>query len=289
MLKKRFISGLVIATVLLLGVFVRGGGGAALFSGFCMVLIWLVLDEYASLASGMGFPCQRVLLKVFGAVLVVTYAVVTMTHGEARRDVVELFILAVFLAATALRTFLSRDLNTALPGWLATIAGMGLVYGTLSFILRLYFLHGLQMEGRYLLLLLLAVTKGGDMGAFALGVFTAGRSGGNHKLWPRLSPHKSWEGLIGGVVASVLAGWLALLLLPVEHSLAVSDTGAYAVAAVAASLLTITGLLGDLTESALKRAAGAKDSGRIPGLGGVFDFVDSLVFNAPLFYLFLAW
>jgi len=118
------------------------------------------------------------------------------------------------------------------------------------------------------------VIMGADVAAYYVG-----RAFGKNKLAPSISPGKTWEGVIGGI-----AGGLAMALLahywffrefPLKWALPL------------AAVMTVLGVLGDLTESALKRSAGAKDAAKIlPGHGGLLDRLDSLLFNAPLIYYF---
>jgi phosphatidate cytidylyltransferase len=156
----------------------------------------------------------------------------------------------------------------------------------LSFIPALYFSNGLNASGRWLAFFLILVTKVSDIGAYAAGVWSSKRPQGNHKLAPTLSPKKSWEGLLGGIAASMLVGgslaWLLADKMTFQGVPVLGVTSALAFGLFAA----IVGLIGDIAESCLKRAAGASDSGRIPGLGGALDVLDSLIFVAPLFY---AW
>jgi len=103
-----------------------------------------------------------------------------------------------------------------------------------------------------------------------------GRQFGRHKLVPRVSPHKTWEGLLGGLTATAL---LAVLLAPWLTPFSP------AAASAAGLLISCIGLLGDLNMSAVKRDIGAVESGTLlPGQGGILDRVDSLTFAAPLFY-----
>src|SRR6185369_6473342 len=118
------------------------------------------------------------------------------------------------------------------------------------------------------------VLMGGDAGAYYVG-----RSFGKRKLAPSISPGKTWEGAIGGLVAALAMATLAHFWffrdLPLKYALPL------------AAIMTIIGILGDLAESALKRGAGAKDAANIlPGHGGILDRLDSLLFNAPLLYYF---
>ena len=136
--------------------------------------------------------------------------------------------------------------------------------------------------GLVALITMIAVTKSADAGAY----FT-GKSIGKHKLIPRLSPGKTWEGAIGGVVASTLVAFACLTwLFPEPTGQAVGSGPAIASglsnpmwgALLLGPLLALSGMVGDLAESLVKRDCGAKDSGTwLPGLGGVWDVTDSLI------------
>jgi phosphatidate cytidylyltransferase len=118
------------------------------------------------------------------------------------------------------------------------------------------------------------VIMGSDTGAYY-----TGRAFGRHKLAAGVSPGKTWEGAIGGMAASLAAAAIAhywfFPALPLKVGLPL------------AALMNVLGVVGDLTESALKRGAGAKDAAQIlPGHGGLLDRLDSLLFNAPVIYYF---
>ena len=126
----------------------------------------------------------------------------------------------------------------------------------------------------HLLSFFFLVLMGADAGAYYIG-----RALGKHKLAPSISPGKTWEGAVGGLLAAlamaVLAHFWFFRELPLKYSLPL------------AAVMTIVGIFGDLAESALKRGAGAKDAANIlPGHGGMLDRLDSLLFNAPLLYYF---
>ena len=135
-------------------------------------------------------------------------------------------------------------------------------------------------DGRYLALYMIFIVKMMDIGAY----FT-GRAIGRHKVFPRISPGKTWEGCIGGVVFATTLGaavwWVfhgdfGVLKLRFVDALALGV------------LLSIAGILGDLVESMLKRAAGVKDSGEwIRGMGGVLDVIDSLLLASPVLYVYV--
>jgi phosphatidate cytidylyltransferase len=126
-------------------------------------------------------------------------------------------------------------------------------------------------------LLACATTWGGDTGAYF-----AGRAFGRRKLFPRISPAKTWEGFFGGLASSIAAALLVrTLALP---QLSATD------ACLLGVIGGIGGPVGDLVESMLKRAWGVKDSGKLlPGHGGMLDRVDALMVNVPLVLLYARW
>lgn len=132
-----------------------------------------------------------------------------------------------------------------------------------------------RMTGVYWVVWCSAATKFTDVGALL-----AGRAFGKNKLWPAVSPGKTWEGCVGGVITSALVGaGLAWLFGELGWTLALSP----AKAALVALPLAILSVPSDLAESIVKRLAAVKDSGNtIPGIGGAYDLVDSLLLTAPV-------
>jgi phosphatidate cytidylyltransferase len=157
------------------------------------------------------------------------------------------------------------------------------VGSTLTGVLYVVFLGGFLVAVRTgfrqelaadLLSFFFLVIMGSDTGAYY-----TGRAFGRHKLAPQISPGKTWEGAVGGMAASLLMAALARFWFFPELDLRVGLP--------LAAVMNVLGVLGDLTESALKRGAGAKDAAQIlPGHGGLLDRLDSLLFNAPLIYYF---
>ncbi len=128
--------------------------------------------------------------------------------------------------------------------------------------------------GPGLFLLLLVLTQSNDVAQYVWG-----KSFGRHKITPRVSPNKTWEGFLGGLATTIA---LAALLGPAITMLDLPR------AAIAGFIVGVTGLLGDLNISALKRDLGVKDAGStLPGHGGVLDRIDSLIFTAPVFLHFV--
>lgn len=170
-----------------------------------------------------------------------------------------------------------QDLPRAVDAAIATTFVIVFVGLPLGYLTGLRAMDDEEM-GRDLLVLLLVIVWVGDTAAMYVG-----RALGRHRLAPRISPGKSVEGAVAGIVAG-MGGALAAHAwwfhrLPTKHALIIG------------LLLGMAGIAGDLGESTLKRAAGAKDSSAIlPGHGGMLDRIDSLLFAGPvLYYYYLAW
>lgn len=152
---------------------------------------------------------------------------------------------------------------------------LGPVYIVLP--LSLLWMIDLQPNGKLWIFFLLVVSFVNDTGAFYFG-----RLFGKHKLYEAISPGKTWEGGVGGVLCSVIAALWFLQILRF-HPINVSIVALIV-------FLSIAAQIGDLAESMLKRNHGVKDSGRIlPGHGGILDRIDGLLFSIPVLYLFLNW
>jgi phosphatidate cytidylyltransferase len=122
------------------------------------------------------------------------------------------------------------------------------------------------------------ITKFSDTGAYSVGSLI-----GKHKMIPRISPGKTWEGFGGAIVVSTVA---SLLFVHFAQDKMPAMNWIHAI--ILGALLSVTAVIGDLIESLFKREAGVKDSGSFfPGIGGILDLLDSLLFNAPIMYLYL--
>jgi phosphatidate cytidylyltransferase len=165
-----------------------------------------------------------------------------------------------------------------MAGIALTLFGFFYVPYLFSYVARVAFWPGGWNDSRYVLIYLLAVTKFSDAGAYAVGSLW-----GKHKMIPRISPGKTWEGFVGGILASLS---LSMLLIHCFAGRLPSFTLSDAI--VLGILLPLASVIGDLAESVVKRDAQIKDSGRsIPGIGGALDLIDSLLFTAPLLYFYL--
>ena len=209
------------------------------------------------------------------------YEIVTMLGGVAvfAAQYLSGLALAVLLPAIlfcclfVLGLFCARSAGRSLR--LAALRALGVYYICLPFSLLIplrAFTHG-----RWWVLFLLVIIWVNDSGAYI-----TGRSFGRHKLSPVISPNKTIEGAVGGLVTGVVAafimnGYMGLGFGPFMLTLL-------------ALLMGLVAIGGDLVESAIKRCVGVKDSGTIiPGHGGMLDRVDSIIFTIPLLYFFLLW
>jgi phosphatidate cytidylyltransferase len=158
-----------------------------------------------------------------------------------------------------------------------TIFGVAYTAIMFGFLVRIVFLEGAP-SGSHLLLMALMVTKFSDMGAYAFGTWF-----GKHKMIPHISPAKTWEGFGGAFVGCYVAMSSMMLIVP-DKMLPLT----WPTAMLLAPILCIVAIIGDLAESILKRGHSIKDSGhKLPGIGGVLDLTDSLLFTAPVCYFFL--
>jgi len=263
------------------------------------VLIALVWWNVWSVVAAVTVAVVICLLELYGAFAAGGYrprvglglcVALALVLATALRPLVAFDLLPLALAGSIMASLIveltRNDPVIALPAWALTLAGALYVGWLLSHFILLRQLDtplapapltALQIEpGAAWLYLVLAITFLQDTAAYFVG-----RSLGRHKLAPRLSPKKTWEGALGGLAGAIVGSLLAILLLGLPISLGLG--------ALLGVVGGIVGPLGDLAESSIKRQVGLKDAGSIiPGHGGVLDRADSLLFTAPaLYYLVL--
>lgn len=224
-----------------------------------------------------GFLCA-------GLFFAVNFYSLYVRDSPVRANNSEMGVLLVFLLGVFGRQLFTRAKENIPP--LETMANtvFGLLYvpWLFNFITKIIFLvprdeHG-GLVGQYYVLYLIAVAKFSDMGAYITGSLI-----GKHKMVPHISPGKTWEGFGGALAFSLLASFGLGALLP--HKLALLGTFDKVVMGL---VLSVAAVIGDLAESILKRGLGVKDSGKLlPGIGGVLDLIDSLLFTAPLLFFYL--
>ena len=196
--------------------------------------------------------------------------------SPARVNDFETSFLILFVLGLCVRQFVARNNSTGILSISATLFGLMYVPWLLNFIQKIYFFR--DVEGRFYLLYFILITKFSDSGAYAVGSLI-----GRHKMIPRISPGKTWEGFAGAIVVSTGA---SLIFAHVAHDHMPALTPMHAV--ILGVILSCAAVIGDLIESLFKREAGVKDSGKFfPGIGGMLDLLDSILFNAPLMYIYL--
>jgi phosphatidate cytidylyltransferase len=233
------------------------------FSGAVMLAGGLALFEFYRMCFG-----GRSHSLLIGIGLTGFAALILVTH---RPDILVPILLATLIGIISVPLLSRVSLEQSLRDSAVTLFGvlyLGLTLGTLS-------MTRLLPQGEWLIFFLLLVTWASDTGAYYVGTLY-----GRHRLAPTISPKKTVEGLVGGFFGAIIVAYAARWwFLPELSSLD---------CLILATLLTITGLWGDLTESAMKRSVGMKDSGGIlPGHGGMLDRLDSLLFTAPVFYYYV--
>ena len=278
---KRLISGAVIAVVVV-SFFLLGAPwltlGIALLAALAAYET-AQLTNKAGLSTPIWFPVIVAPLAVVGLAWVL--------DSDLGRSSTPLALvapaIAVVMMLAAIISFRHKEPADGLRSWVGTVFA-SLYPSLLAFAAALVgltpqpqtsSLFGLHLDfGRILLLILVLTVWTVDSGAYL-----AGRTFGRRKMSPHISPNKTWEGAIGGTIAGVAVCTL----------LAAGTDLTYTIGAALGLVIAVFGQAGDLAESVLKRAAGAKDSGTmIPGHGGFLDRVDSFLFAAPAMYALLA-
>ncbi|MDB6109655.1 MAG: Phosphatidate cytidylyltransferase, partial [Pedosphaera sp.] len=250
-------------------------------------LIIMVLLAGSGLAEFYGMVEKRGLVSfkycgLFGGMLLMigTFYHLTGKLGlwgsPARVNDFETSFLILFVLGLCLRQLFSRSNTAGILAISTTLFGLMYVPWLLNFIQKINFFP--NVEGHFYLLYFVLITKFSDTGAYVVGSLI-----GKHKMIPRISPGKTWEGFGGAIFGSTLAS-----VLFVHFAQAHMPAMNWKHAAVLGVILSISAVVGDLIESLFKREAGMKDSGHFfPGIGGILDLLDSLLFNAPIMYLYL--
>ncbi|MEC8423771.1 MAG: phosphatidate cytidylyltransferase [Myxococcota bacterium] len=255
----------IVAAVVALGIVVPAlvfGGqlGAELL---VMLVVLIAMDELARMVSPERVLPASALLVVSGGTV---YAALTWGSGD-------LGLIAIALCGLAVLLFgLFRFDDTKRGAEVAMAMAAALVYVPVL----LHFLPKVRAfeDGLVWVALIMVVTFSGDTGGYF-----AGRAFGKTKLFPRVSPNKTWEGALGGIALAVVGAC-------VVKALGLPGVG-WGHAIALGVLLDGFGVVGDLVESMLKRAHGVKDSGWImPGHGGILDRVDSLLFTGPVAFAY---
>lgn len=259
----RVISGAVLIPLLLLAVWFLP---PVYFRGLVAFAAAVGLHEFYRMARSGGVRPVAALGIVLGSVLVIGDV-----YGTTIRVGLAPYAAFCVMAVLAARLFARRPVEGAVVDVSVTLMGIFYVALLIGFQPAIH----VGYHGKYWLLFLYFVIWASDTGAYYIGT-----AFGKHRLYEKISPKKSVEGLIGGVAASMLAALLcSFWLLPGLGSGEAMGLGA---------VLALVGTVGDLAESLIKRSVGVKDSGAlIPGHGGILDRMDSLLFAAPVLFFYL--
>jgi phosphatidate cytidylyltransferase len=209
-------------------------------------------------------------LAVCGTALTLLFIIYPHLNLNIDISLISLLLTAAIALPMILMIFLPKQ-QGLFQLWAWTLTGVLYIGWLISFLVAL------RIEGgRNWLFLMLFATFGSDTFAYFIG-----KAIGKHKMAPSISPGKSWEGAVGGVLGAMLVCYLFTLPTPVQVSLSIIS------AIVLGLVISVFGQIGDLVESMLKRGTGVKDSGSLmPGHGGMLDRLDSLLFTGVVVYLY---
>ncbi len=263
---RRLITGLIVTAIVFVILFALP---AWAFAALVTLFIIFGLNEFFVLIESKEIGVNRKL----GIMLGVFVAAATYFDYKIPYDWFFVFIPAICLIIFIVQ-FTKRD-NRAVLSISVILFGLLYISWFLSFFIRILTMPvGPEIFRRQLLAYLILVSKSGDIGAYFIGTKMGRRS-----LIPRISPKKTVEGMLGGLAFSVfvsLACSSFLRTFPLMNLL------------VLGLVLGALAQIGDLSESLIKRDCAVKDSGKtLPGLGGVLDIIDSLLFTAPVFYFYV--
>lgn len=226
------------------------------------------LYEFFSLVEKKGVPVYKYFGTVVGLIIPLSiFYKFELTKGW------ELLFVVIGLISLFILQIAKKDSSQAVFSISTTLFGVIYISWLFSFLVKIRLLP----NGGVLLGVLIFITKASDIGAYLIG-----SSFGKHALISHISPKKSVEGTMGGIFFGMLAALASSSFLP--HDIAFSPTSLLFIG-FSLSILT---LLGDLSESLIKRDCLSKDSsGVFPGIGGVMDLIDSLLFTGPAFYFYI--
>lgn len=281
---RRLFSSVVLWTMVILALF----SGNKLVSDWFFLLIMTVLAvtgllEFYNMVEKRGLVCFKG-WGVFGGVLLMASTFFYVSGYLGPKDApskagdFETSILVIFVLGLCVKQFTSKTNTAGILAISTTLFGLMYVPWLLNFVQKINYFPRIGDNGHWYVLYFILVTKFSDLGAYVTGSLI-----GKHKMIPRISPGKTWEGF-GGAVVITTGVSLAFVHFAGDRLPGMNLTHA----AILGVVLSISAVIGDLIESLFKRESGVKDSGAFfPGIGGILDLLDSILFNAPLMYLYL--
>lgn len=260
------------------------------FLGLLLIVALLALHEFYGLAKAKGFYSQVNIGMVLTALIVLSFArfqivhVAQFLHLHLSLALLTIYLLPLIMIAGVIAVFTSElfkgypnpfvQVSLSLAGAIYVGFGLGAFFGIREALITQ---NATGTSAAFFIVTILASIWICDSAAFAVG-----RKMGRNKIAERVSPNKTWEGGIAGLIAAILTWIIAISFIDDLKEVSI-------VTAIAMGIIVgIFGQIGDFAESMLKRDAGVKDSSTlIPGHGGVLDRIDSILFVAPLAYLYL--
>ena len=274
----RSVSGAVLVVVVL---------GAILWSkwSFAALLMAILIggeSEFYRMAQKAGYAPQKVLGFVAGAIILMVAFILMWLLDDSTTVSSQYLIIAVGLALYIMMlipVMFICELYRKSPTPIANIGStlMGIVYVAMPLALLFFIplLLGRGVWDPWALIFYIFIIWANDVCAYLVGM-----SIGKHRLFQRISPKKSWEGFIGGLVGAMAMGYVASTFMEGTHAIWIGM----------ALIAAITGVFGDLVESLLKRSVDVKDSGNIlPGHGGWLDRFDALLLSIPFVFIYLVF
>jgi phosphatidate cytidylyltransferase len=264
---RRFISSAVMIALTILAILNQW-----FFIAFVVLLTAGGLYEFFYMIKKKDIP----IYSYTGILIGVLIPVSIFTKFELTKNWELLFIVLGFLLLLLLQ-FSRKDNRNATVGISTTLFGVLYVAWFFSFLVKIRLLLP-GVDGARLLAFILIVTKSADIGALSIGSYF-----GKHALMPKISPNKSAEGWWGSLLFSGVTALLCWSFLP--SGIPFTGISVFFIGVFFGAV----GQLGDLSESMIKRDCKVKDSGNLlPGMGGILDVIDSLLFSAPAFYLYMS-
>jgi phosphatidate cytidylyltransferase len=251
-------------------------GGPRAFFFLILTGVMIGLYEFYRMFKNSGYRPQTIVGMFVGALVICGFYVgVELPDWQyAKVFSPDVMVAFAFVVALLFRLFSRKDINGAMVDVALTFTGVVYVAWLSAYVILLRAWKTPEVDGRQLIFFLFVVTWATDTGAYYIG-----SRFGRHKLYQKISPKKSWEGAVGGLLSGI--GMSLVCRIWFYHALPLHDAFGLGI------VLGIVGQAGDLAESMIKRSARTKDSGGIfPGHGGYLDRVDSMLLNAPALYYY---
>ena len=271
---SRILSTLTLWAVILASLWFFGVHAAV---ALVTLLSALTLYEFYGLTRKMGLLPFR-WMGIFISVLMTAapFYIAYFTDEDDLGQSLATGLLVLTLLLSCIRVLGARDTSNRVETVAVTVGGVLYIPFMLQFLVGILMRDGDSGINLALCLWVVAVSKFCDVGALLTGLAI-----GRHKMSPTISPKKTWEGAVGGVLASSGVGAAIVYFASTRFPVGMTPL----VAAIIAAPLAVTTIISDLIESAVKRRADSKDTGAlIPGIGGAFDLTDSLILTAPVAY-----